>query len=107
MADPDLTIAVNFDSLPLLPGALKHARAFLSTAAGQRNRNHLAPLVDTTAIDQAREEICYDPQTSGGLLVAIAADRAEALLADLVKDDPRSAIIGQALRSEGPKAVVM
>ncbi|MDR1296427.1 MAG: selenide, water dikinase SelD [Deltaproteobacteria bacterium] len=107
MAGEKLTMALDFDSLPLLPGALKHARDFLSTAAGQRNRNQLSARADTKSLDQAREEILYDPQTSGGLLIALPAKNAGALLADLLPVCPGAAVIGQVMENEGPKVLAL
>jgi selenide,water dikinase len=37
----------------------------------------------------------YDPQTAGGLLIAIAEDRAEDLLASLRENYPQASIIGR------------
>ena len=40
------------------------------------------------------QDICYDPQTSGGLLCAIPAAEATACLAELQEAAPESAVIG-------------
>jgi len=94
MAGEDKTMTLNFDSLPVLPGALAHAAAFLVTAAGQRNRNHSAGQVDLTGVGAAGQELLFDPQTSGGLLISVPQEYAEDLCADIQKDDPAAAIIG-------------
>lgn len=96
MAGDALTLTFNFDSLPLLPGALDHAAAFLATAAGQRNRNHLGAATDVAALSAAQQEVAFDPQTSGGLLIAVAMDEAEALCDAIRRDDPAAAIVGVA-----------
>ena len=41
------------------------------------------------------EEILFDPQTSGGLLIAVGADEAGALLADLRAAGAPAAIVGE------------
>lgn len=100
MAGDDKTLILNFDSLPLLPGALAHAAAYFATAAGQRNRNHIAARVDIGGVGPAGQEVLFDPQTSGGLLISVAIKDAEALCWEIRKDDPAAAIIGMVTRRE-------
>jgi selenide,water dikinase len=71
-------------ALPLLNGAVEQFRAgVVSTmhAANKRSGEHL--IESSTAVDEARCQMLFDPQTSGGLLIAIAADRAQALCDEL------------------------
>jgi selenide,water dikinase len=65
-------VALTFDaaSLPLYNGALAAAEAGTRTGGDARNRAHLAGHVDSSALS-AIEALAYDPQTSGGLLVAV------------------------------------
>jgi selenide,water dikinase len=59
-------------SLPLYPGAARAAAAGTRTGGDPRNRQHLEGHVDIGAdVDGAVEAVCYDPQTSGGLLAAV------------------------------------
>jgi selenide,water dikinase len=89
---------LNYDSLPLLPGASQYAEEFFANALAQRNRAHLSSRVDLTALKPAQEEILFDPQTSGGLLISLPAPKAEALLDALRATEPEAAIIGQICR---------
>lgn len=106
MAGKDRTLVIDADSLPLLPGALEYAAEFMATAAGQRNRNHMAEAADMRGVDAARQEVLFDPQTSGGLLISVPCSHAEALLAAIRKDDPAAAVIGQ-VEKRGKNAVVV
>jgi selenide, water dikinase len=66
--------------LPLYPGALEAAEAGVRTGGDPRNRQHLEGRA-TSGAPAALEALAYDPQTSGGLLAAIApagVDGAEA-----------------------------
>ncbi|MDR2403405.1 MAG: selenide, water dikinase SelD [Spirochaetaceae bacterium] len=94
MAGQDHTLFIESGSLPLLPGALDFAEAYYATAAGQRNRNYMEGKAATEGVSPAMQEIVFDPQTSGGLLIALPADHAQALCADIQRDDPVAAIIG-------------
>ncbi len=58
-------------------GAVEAAEEFLITAAGQRNRNHLEQHVIFKDIPFGMQEVLFDPQTSGGLLMAVDAVDAE------------------------------
>ncbi len=100
MAGADATLTIHFDSLPVLPGALKHASSYLATAAGQRNRNHLEGKIDIAAISAAGQEVLFDPQTSGGLLISVAESDAPALCAAIRQDDPAASIVGQVAKRE-------
>jgi selenide,water dikinase len=109
MAGDDRTLLINGDSLPILPGAAEAAKNFYATAGGQRNRNHLAgdghgvPAVSTKGCPAWLEEVCYDPQTSGGLLIAVTASRADELCTAIrsgQNGDPSAAIIGAVERKD-------
>ncbi len=107
MAGRDWTLTFDFDSLPILPGALEHAAAYLATAAGQRNRNHIGASADIAAVSPAGQEVLFDPQTSGGLLISVAAEEAEALCQAIKQDDPAAAIVGQVTTRERYAVVVV
>jgi selenide,water dikinase len=68
-------------SLPLYAGALESARAGTRTGGDARNRAHLEAHV-TSSAEEALEALAYDPQTSGGLLAAVAPAMVPELLAD-------------------------
>ena len=53
------------------------------------------------------EEVLFDPQTSGGLLVAVDAEEAEALLSDLRAAGAPAAIVGEVTDSEDIEIRVM
>ena len=107
MAGTDHTLTLDFDSLPLLPGALGYAADYLATAAGQRNRNHIAAAVDIEGVSPAGQEILFDPQTSGGLLISLPLDQADQLLQKIQADDPGAALIGQVSARQGPAVAVV
>jgi selenide,water dikinase len=100
MAGDQFTLVINGDSLPLLEGALGFAENFYATAGGQRNRNFMEGRADVSGITAALQEIVFDPQTSGGLLIALPPEEAEALCEAVKQDDPAAAIIGAVCRRE-------
>jgi selenide,water dikinase len=100
MAGTDHTLNIDAASLPLLDGALYFAGQFYATAGGQRNRNYMEGKADLGDLSPAMQEIVFDPQTSGGLLISVSAGEAETLLGAIRRDDPRAAIVGEVTARE-------
>ena len=90
-----LSCIIDAHAVPVLPGAEKAADDFLYTAAGQRNRNHTGPYVTFEQVPFALEEVLFDPQTSGGLLLAAAPEDAVALEAELQAAGLPAKIVGE------------
>lgn len=94
MAGKDHTLVVDTEQLPILPKALAFADDYLVTAGGEHNREQLDGKVELKHIPFGLQEILFDPQTSGGLLISVAAEDAEALLNAIQEDDPVARMIG-------------
>lgn len=65
-------LQVDTSAIPLYPGAASAAEAGTRTGGDARNRAYLGEHVTSSAPD-ALEALCFDPQTSGGLLAAVDA----------------------------------
>jgi selenide,water dikinase len=57
--------------VPLYEGALAAATAGTRTGGDARNRTYLEGRITVDGVDDALTALCYDPQTSGGLLAAV------------------------------------
>lgn len=63
-------------ALPVLDGAMEYAQAGIRTSAHLRNKAYLDGKVETdSTIDVGLEAILFDPQTSGGLLIAVEQEQ--------------------------------
>lgn len=83
------------EAVAVLPGAADCVRSGYVTSGGGRNREFMSNRADTEGIDPVMLEILLDPQTSGGLLVAVPEDSAPAFLNDLHSEgDANARIIG-------------
>ena len=100
MMDGAHSCRIEAGAVPVFSEALRHADEFLLTAAGQRNRNHAGPFVRFENVPFAMEEVLFDPQTSGGLLVALPKEQAAALVEDLRRGGAPAAVVGEVTDSE-------
>ena len=107
MVDGKLSCRVYADQLPVFPEALEYADEFLLTAVAQQNRNHVSRHVKFDEdISFAMQEVMFDPQSSGGLLIVLPADQAESLLADIRALGVPSAIVGE-MMEPGRKEIIV
>ena len=100
MMDGAHSCRIEAGAVPVFSEALRHADEFLLTAAGQRNRNHTGPFVRFENVPFSMEEVLFDPQTSGGLLVALPKEQAAALVEDLRRGGAPAAVVGEVTDSE-------
>ena len=93
-----VTIQIDSSRVPLLPGALDLARAGLLTSGDKTNREYVGKDIEIAEhVSKEMGELLYDPQTAGGLLIAIPAEHADALLARLRETYPHAENVGRVL----------
>ena len=90
------------DQIPLLDGAQETVNAgILSSLQPQNLRLKRALNNHEKAVQHPRYPLLFDPQTAGGLLVAVPSEQAEACRSDLISCGyADTAIIGQVLRAD-------
>jgi len=81
-----VSIRISAGAVPLLPGADRYAASGYLAGGLGRNREYFVAEIDPT-IDAANAALLWDPQTSGGLLLSVAADRSEALRSHFAEHD--------------------
>jgi selenide,water dikinase len=103
----NVTIEIEAVRVPLIKGALELAGAGLLTSGDKTNREYVEEKVEiASAVDLNLVKLFYDPQTAGGLLLAISADKAAELLEELRENYPRAEIVGR-VTEQGAKAIVV
>ena len=107
MLDGRLSARVELGKVPYFPEAADYADEFLLTAAGQRNRNHVGPFVRFENVPFAMEEVLFDPQTSGGLLIALPKDEAPALREKLRGLGLPAEIVGELLEKQPDEILIV
>lgn len=106
MLDGKLSCQIWAERIPVIREAAEYADEFLLTAAGQRNRNFAEGYVEFCGIPFSMEEILFDPQTSGGLLIAAPSDSAEKLEKELQEAGLPARIVGE-LTEKGEKDITV
>lgn len=90
------TLYIQADAIPYHKEALEFADMGFLPAGTYRNREFAQGEVRTAGrVSRALLDLCYDPQTSGGLLFAVAGDAAHDCLAHLQTAIPHAAAIGR------------
>ncbi len=106
MLDNKFSAKLYSEKIPILEEAKQCAENFVITGGGQKNRNYLEGKVEFEIKDFALEEILFDPQTSGGLLISLAEKEAEKMLKELNKLEIKSSIIGKVIKREEKDVIV-
>jgi selenide,water dikinase len=90
-----VTIEIDAPAVPLLDGALELGAQGMLTSGDKTNREYVGGDVRIDpSVDENLVKLLFDPQTAGGMLIAISEDKSEALLAVLKKNYPETRIIG-------------
>ncbi len=91
-----VTIVLHASKVPLLDGARDAAGEGYLTGGGKSTRRFMQEKARIAAsVDETTTTLLFDPQTSGGLLIAVAPERASALLAELKRNHPHAAVVGE------------
>ena len=92
----NVQLHIDTRAIDLISESLEFARMGLLPEGMYRNRNFAEPHVDAGDVPTAVQDMLYDPQTSGGLLIAVNPDDADALYAELKSQVPSAQKIGYA-----------
>ena len=103
----DVEIHLNIDDIDLIPEAVELARMGVLPEGMYRNRGFAEPYVDSGDIELARQDVLYDPQTSGGLLIAVDPADAGALYTELKSVVPSAQRIGTVEAYRGGKRIFL
>ncbi len=103
----NVTIEIDSARVPLINGALELAASGLMTGADKTNREYVGADVSLAeGLDSNLVKLFYDPQTAGGLLLAIPEEKADDLLNDLRRNYSRAEVVGR-VSERGPLAIIV
>jgi len=96
------------ESLPAFPGALDALRQGIIPGAIERNREYVGEALRAdSGVDEAWVHLGFDAQTSGGLLIALPAERLAALQQSLARRGAGHFIIGKIIAGEAGKIFLL
>lgn len=92
----NVSVELYASHVPLMHGALELARSGVVTRAARSNLEHVGQRIDGSGTDETLVKLLADAQTSGGLLLSVEENRADALLGELKRRrTPAAVVIGR------------
>lgn len=104
-----VSATLNWSKIPLLTGALDLAHAGSTSGGTRRNMEALeGKVILDEGISEFEFMVLADAQTSGGMLISVAKDRADALVKSLVDNETlHCAVVGRITSDEAPGVVTI
>lgn len=106
--DTGLGLGVHADKIPVIPEAFEYAKMGLVPGGAYKNREFRESMVDISpSVNRSMQDILFDPQTSGGLLMCVDPKSADDLLEELKASGiNQAAIIGEVLAEPKERIVI-
>jgi len=98
----DVHVVIDYKALPFYSGARDMYKKGQTTGSNKANRALVGkyPLSFERTLEKAEEELLYDPQTSGGLLLSVPGGEVSQLLHDLHASGVNAAKVGEVVEGE-------
>lgn len=108
VVDSNYGIEIRSEKIPVIPKALEYAGMGLVPAGAYKNREFREQMVDfASSVDRLLQDILFDPQTSGGLLICVKRESGDDLVKSLKKNGIKdAAVIGEVLSEPAGRIVV-
>lgn len=102
-AGSGVSVELEADKVPLLDQTIALAKKKMLTRAYKTNLAHLGSQLKVDGVDEITVNVLGDAQTSGGLLIAVSADRVDELVTGLQQRGTKAAaVVGRVLPPGGP-----
>jgi selenide,water dikinase len=96
----EVTLSIKADAVPFIKEARAYAEMGFIPGGCYNNKKYLKGKYSLNNVDEWKEDIIFDPQTSGGLLISCSRDIGMDLLSELNTLDIKSAIIGEVIEKQ-------
>lgn len=103
----DTQIRIYTDNIDVIDGAFEFAQMGILPEGMYRNRTYAEPFVHAGDVPLYIQDVLYDPQTSGGLLISVAQKDVDKLLSDLKECTLSARIIGEVEEYTGDKRIFL
>jgi selenide,water dikinase len=105
-----VAMELSFGRIPIFHGALSAAGMGLVPAGAYANRDYVAAglhITDEKIIGEREVDVLCDPQTSGGLLIAVPAEKEAMLMQAMVNRNVAAAVVGRVVKGEAGRITVL
>ncbi len=108
LAESSLSMRLSSRTIPVIQGTLEYAAMGLVPAGTFKNREYRECMVEfSSSVDRLMQDVLFDAQTSGGLLICVDGKKAEGLLEALQNGGvPEATLIGEVIPGPAGKIVV-
>jgi selenide, water dikinase len=94
---------IDHSAVPLFSGAIEAARAGFLPGGLKNNRDFIGDCVGfANGVPQESRDLLFDPQTSGGLLISVSCESADAALSALIRHGVSARRIGRVVAKRSP-----
>jgi selenide,water dikinase len=106
--DSGISVKLTSKTIPIIPGTLEYAGMGLVPAGTYKNREFRECMVDfAPSVDRLIQDVLFDPQTSGGLLISVDRESADGLLEKLKEKGMESAAIIGDVATEPKERIIV
>lgn len=106
MLDNQYTCIVDSQNILYFDECKEYINEFYLTAAAQKNRNFIQEKVRFDIDDFVLEEIMYDPQTSGGLLISVSQKDANEIVKRMNENNIFASIVGKIVKKQEKDIII-
>jgi selenide,water dikinase len=106
--DSGISVKLTSKTIPIIPETLEYAGMGLVPAGTYKNREFRECMVDfAPSVDRLIQDVLFDPQTSGGLLISVDRESADELLEKLKEKGMESAAIIGDVATEPKERIIV
>jgi len=103
----NIGLQIEFNNLKWLDGAVDYAKEDVFPGGMNRNRDYFMQWVSFQGeFAEYEQNLLFDPQTSGGLLMVVSSEVADSLLLDLTDKGELAYIVGEVIEGNGNLIVI-
>lgn len=106
MLDGQFSAMIDSKEIPRFDGIEEYIEEFYLTAAAQKNRNFIGNRVEFQNVSFAIEELLFDPQTSGGLLISMNPEAAQDMVKKMNEKEIPARIVGYVTEKQEKDIIV-
>ena len=101
-------VRIKAKDVPVFPEVFEYASMGLVPAGAYRNREFRESMVDfASSVDRTLQDVLFDPQTSGGLLISVSSERSEDLIKALkAKGVEIAVVVGEVIAEPKERIIV-